>query len=230
MVGSASPVQRERSARALSTAASSSSRRSSSSASACRPDNVCAGRALPAATAAGVVRTTRSSPPRTRSSAASRFCAKASVIQAVAVSTSTVRASSTTLASATAMSASARVRWARRLAGLGMSCEIPTRTQVKSSRDGWNASGPDIGKLSIPSDSLGSGSAPAAPRAARLASTPSALARRDGAFDCARAIAASKVSGSARACDAKIMVESSATPSKAVPVVLLATDGTAAAA
>ena len=151
------------------------------------------------------------------------------MIQAIAVSTSTLRISSALPATATAMSASARVRCAFRLAGLGMSCETPTRTQVKLSREGWKASGPEIGKLSTPNDSLGSGSAPAALRAARLASTPSVVAWSDGAA-CARAIAFSKVIGPACAGDAMAALASSAAANMAAFLILLAASGTATAA
>ena len=78
-----------------------------------------------------------------------------------------------------------------------MSCETPTLAHVKSSREGWNASGPEIGKLSTPSASFGSGNWPAAMRADREPSAPSAFAFTDGAPARAFASAASNVSGPA---------------------------------
>ena len=80
-----------------------------------------------------------------------------------------------------------------------MSCETPILTQVKLSRDGSKASGPEIGKLSTPKASLGSGSCPAAIRADRKASAPSAFDLIEGAAVCALASASLKVSGPASA-------------------------------
>jgi len=78
---------------------------------------------------------------------------------------------------------------------------MPTRAIVISSRLKVKAGGPEMGKLSIPTDKVGSGSCPAEMADEREASTPAVLACTDGALPAARSNAALNVIGSAKACE-----------------------------
>jgi hypothetical protein len=73
----------------------------------------------------------------------------------------------------------------------------PMRAIVMLSRVKLKAGGPETGKLSMPADSVGSGSRPAAISAERAASTPGT--RLDDGASCGTLGAPSNVSGSASA-------------------------------
>ncbi len=80
-----------------------------------------------------------------------------------------------------------------------MPVSMPMRAIVMSSRLKVKAGGPEIGKLSMPTDKVGSGSCPAAMADEREASTPAVFARIAGALPAARSSAVLKVIGSAQA-------------------------------
>ena len=98
------------------------------------------------------------------------------------MATRTWRASTAPSAPAATMSACARPIRAWRLAALGMSWLKPTLPMVISSVPNRPAGGPETGKLSRPTASLGSGRAPAALAEALAASTCRAAARSAGAL------------------------------------------------
>jgi hypothetical protein len=76
---------------------------------------------------------------------------------------------------------------------------MPIRSIVILSRSSVKAGGPEIGKLSMPMPSLGSGRLPAARASARAASIPARPATAEGAVAVARSSACAKVSGPALA-------------------------------
>lgn len=188
----ASPIHCRSAAIARALPASSASRRSESLASSWRGVTVSAADPDPPASRARTASAKSAfslNSPSKRLSCRSTLCRRS---QAMAASRRAVAPARRRCASARSTSASASSTRASRLSRLGSSCISSTRKALIESRSIVNRSTPEVGTLSRPSASLGSGSSPAGPTSCLAAASRDCAASTAGLRSPAARMASSK--------------------------------------